>query len=524
MRKSFPSHRVQVVQSADDAQAISADEFRTLEPVIWGRDRIGVGLLKALYFGSDIIFEDRPSPIETVQSRSGHFVVVEAGEDLSEVIAANYAFALGAGLCVIPPVPRDVAENLLETFYGAQENPDQSATVTLEYLKQRLRELVGSPPIPDGGSITFVTRDLPFGFAFPAVPSTHLFSYPDFGISVVNGLAAEQPGTRGINLAVVVDPEKTSAPEIEASAKTLANRGVMVRGYRGRNASVREVSDMVELFPYDLLVFATHCGDIDGYRWTYEFIDSEGHSRRLVVDIALGIAATDEPNRVGVTEFMRFHELDGVDWTDPDKEQKLYVGMAIRDFVESRDGDKIKPILKETIPRVAGSAALQMNDNIYVPLPQSVANNGTPIIINNSCVSWHELSQRFSFSSARAYVGTLFSVSNIEAAEIATKFLDKHFGKFLPHALWAAQNAVYGQSTRRPYVVTGVYTQRLRVTSQDMQKILVESLTDGLRHWSSRAAEKRPDSETVAKRIQAAVRYYKEELGFVKAMWPVRSQ
>ena len=45
---------------------------------------------------------------------------------------------------------------------------------------------------------------------------------------------------------------------------------------------------MMELFPHDLLLIATHCGDVRGYRWMYEFKDSEGYDRELVVDIALG--------------------------------------------------------------------------------------------------------------------------------------------------------------------------------------------------------------------------------------------
>jgi hypothetical protein len=36
-----------------------------------------------------------------------------------------------------------------------------------------------------------------------------------------------------------------------------------------------------------------------GYRWTYEFTDSEGPPRKLVVDIALGIGATEDDELSG---------------------------------------------------------------------------------------------------------------------------------------------------------------------------------------------------------------------------------
>jgi len=87
----------------------------------WGRDRIGVGLLKALRAGRDIVFEDKPSPYEWVPSNGGHIVVCEEAEELSQVIAANYAFALDAGLFLISEVDDDRAEKLLERFYRLQD-------------------------------------------------------------------------------------------------------------------------------------------------------------------------------------------------------------------------------------------------------------------------------------------------------------------------------------------------------------------------------------------------------------------
>src|SRR5262249_23771170 len=163
------------------------------------------------------------------------------------------------------------------------------------------------------------------GFAFPEAPSTHLLSV-DAGIEVVNGFAAEQPGARGVQVAVMVNPETTPAPEINAAVKILSEQRQFVRVYEGPIAHVTSISEMVELFPYDLMVIATHCGDVSGYRWTYEFVDSEDLPRTLVVDIALGIGRTSEQDLLHVTQFMRFVSLDGVPWNDPREKANLYVG------------------------------------------------------------------------------------------------------------------------------------------------------------------------------------------------------
>ncbi|MBP0482549.1 hypothetical protein [Sagittula salina] len=155
----------------------------------------------------------------------------------------------------------------------------------------------------------------------------------------MNGFAAEQSGSRGVNVAVLVDPEKTPAPEIDAAAKVLSKKRVFVRGYRGKGAEVNSISDMVDHFPYDMLLFATHCGDADGWRWTYEFTDSEGFDRRLIVDIAIGIGRTDDNNPFRVMQFSYFQSLDGVDWNDPVAKADLYVGSAIKDYVERSNRD-----------------------------------------------------------------------------------------------------------------------------------------------------------------------------------------
>jgi hypothetical protein len=87
-------------------------------PLTWGNDRIGIGLLKALRERRSIVFADEPSSAETVPSKSGHLVVCEQSEPLAEVIAANYAYALRAGLCLIQDIGQELSDEQLEDFYS----------------------------------------------------------------------------------------------------------------------------------------------------------------------------------------------------------------------------------------------------------------------------------------------------------------------------------------------------------------------------------------------------------------------
>lgn len=500
------------IQTSEEIDQLSSGP-RT-EPLRWGRNHIGLGLLKALRGRRSIVFDDSASPRDAVPAKAPHLVVCEDGSDIAQVIAANYAYALGAGLCLIPQVDETLRDNILEEFYALYDDRAASPPDVLGKLKRELLTLCGVLPIPLGGAVTFVTSGLPFGFGLSACPSTHLFHYPNMGISVLNGFAAEQPNEPGIGFVCLVDPNKEAeANEIKAAQKLLAPRGAFTRTYCNEGASVRDVGEMMEWFPYDLVLISTHCGDPKGYRWTYEFKDSEGYDRRLVVDIALSVSTTDEPNMLGLTQFLRFVSLDGVDWSDRAAKEKLYVGTAMIDFMDrTRAKDpELKPIIKETAERVIGAAALKMYDGNLILLPKPLADNGTPIVINNACVSWHRLSETFTFCNARAYIGTLFPVTEFEAEAVLIKLLEKHHNKLLPHALWSSQREAYADEVRRPYVVTGVYPQTLRVKQHDVGRMIAR-LESALRAHKRNLAQTAPENERLRGAIAKATTYYETQL------------
>jgi hypothetical protein len=276
MRRFAPRLRSKIkpLARASDLDDFGLEAPRS-SPVAWGRDRIGIGLLKALYTRTGIAFSDNPSPTEHVPPKSDHLVICEEGDELSQVIAANYAFALRAGLCLIPETDDTTTEQILEDFYSLYDRGISPADA-LKQLRTVLRDRCGTIPIPPSGSLTFIANRLPYGFAFPEAPSTHLFKYPDLGIAVINGFAAEQPDTRGTTVAMVVSPDEVDAPEIDAAEKVLVERRAFVRAYRGPAANVRAVAEMVEFFPFHLLIIATHCqgdtraGDL---RWNCQHDD-----------------------------------------------------------------------------------------------------------------------------------------------------------------------------------------------------------------------------------------------------------
>jgi hypothetical protein len=512
------SNRIRRVQTLSDLEKLPLKKESEVTPLVWGNDRIGVGLLKALREHRPIVFSDCASPKENLIGKSHHLVVCEEGEDLSQVIAANYAFALNADLYLIPEVSRNLSDDVMHRFYESDQGKEFSQSTILDRLRNEIRALCDKVPVPENGSFTFITSEIPYGFAFPEVPSTHLFKYPDLGISIINGFSAEQDGTAGVTVAALVNPGTVEAPELTVAIQSLAPKGIFIREYKGATATVQHVTDMIEFFPFDLLMIATHCGDATGYRWTYEFQDSEGIDRTLVVDIAIGVGRTSEKEMLNVLQFTNFVSLDGVDWHDPKKSEKLYVGNAILDWTSRTSGtEELQPTKKENVDRVRWSAALKMFDHNYIAVPRAMANGRTPIVINNACGSWHRLAETFTFSNARMYVGTLFPITTPEVHEVVERILKKEFQKPLPAAVWAAQRKVYKGTARRPYVVTGVYTQWLRSTDRDVPQEIFLRLEEAHEDWVGHLSNIDP-SHKRHRATKDIVDYHARELAHFSAL------
>jgi hypothetical protein len=161
-----------------------------------------------------------------------------------------------------------------------------------------------------------------------------------------------------------------------------------------------------------------------------------------------------------------------------------------------------------------------MYDNNYISLPRPIADHKTPIVINNACSSWHRLAENYMFGNARAYIGTLFPVLGQEAHDVVVKLFNKHFGKPLAGALWSAQREMYRDSIRRPYIVTGVYPQRLRVMRGDVPRHIAARLLRALRQWKAYLPNAGTGMERSSSNVQSVIQYYERELAYSRKRWP----
>jgi hypothetical protein len=244
---------------------------------------------------------------------------------------------------------------------------------------------------------------------------------------------------------------------MESVREVLVNNRTLVRHQIGQLATVSNVRMLMENVPFDIIVLSSHAGDVSGQRITYSFTDSEGIPRRLVIDEAVEFEYDPPSDQFRVEIFSRFHELDGIDWTDSVAKAKLDVGTAIITWSAMDITERSKyRVASQEIPRVIGSMGLKMYDRVWIPALHGFPPLCTPIVFNNACASWHRLGTTFTFAGARAYIGTLFPVIEFEAQEMASYFFNMEVKTPFPKALWESHNRVYQGQDRRPYVMIGL--------------------------------------------------------------------
>ena len=460
------------------------------EKMDWGSDNLGVGLLLARRSKRYLqTAAGASSPIASVPGGTHLLIACEVGHELAQIAASNLAFAMDATFLAIPQISDQERKEWLEEIYAIGSGSDMSGQFAI--ICDRVRKRLPEFEFEKFKQILFVTNGFPWGIAVPECTTTHMFSFPDFGRSLVEGIwsAGHESGcTRNV---LLIDPQQVEGAEIGRIRKSLTENGTIVRVQSGPMATVNKVQMLMETLPFDIIVLSTHAGDIPGERATYEFMDSENISRCLVIDHAVGFGFDPKTNKVLVQQFDRFHKLDGVDWTDLEAKSRLYVGTAIRSWLGLGDileRNKYK-VTSEQIPRVIGSMGLRMHDHIWIPMLHGFSPSCAPIVINNVCSSWHELSVRFTFAGARAYVGTLFPVTDVEAQEVVTSIFQKHLGASLSIALWTAQNAVYESQSRRPYAMVGLPFCSIRRNTTDSLAYVEEEYRKAIDVYARKAEE-----------------------------------
>jgi hypothetical protein len=469
------------------AEALKGDVKRPGQSLIWGNKNLGVGLYLARLQHKQLQINDSADISQTVVERGTHLLIAcEQGDELAQVIGSNLAFPWNASFTTFPALSKDSHDGWIEELYELGDGTN--VTARFQDLADRARGHVALD-CARYKNILFITAGFPWGIAFPGVPNTHMRRYPDFGRAAIAGLWASQPRQQSARTALLIDPQLVEGSEMPAISEALLRNGTLVRHARGKQAHSALVQTLLDVLPNDIVVLSSHSGDAPGVRVTYEYPDADKRVRRLVVDHARSFAKELGSELIEVREFHRFHSIDGVDWCDQAGKDALPMGSAATTWLEMGGAQQRNQFATshEIIPRVKGSMGILLDDGVWIFASHGMHPATAPVVLNNSCWSWHRLCAKFTFAGARAYIGSLFPVTNIEAQEVAIAAFTKHSDRELYRALWLAQKEVYGDQGRRPYVMYGLPVVAIRPNHADSISFMHAAYAEAITAWDERS-------------------------------------
>ncbi|GEM_PF-2948239 len=415
-----------------------------------------------------------------------HRIFVDDLGGIIPSISANYAFAVGASIAILPPVSEPELQNTYQSIKTRQislHDPSKGL------VRGKLVDTSETTPDlrTDGVKLaTFITSGMPYGHFIHAIPTTHLLSKLDLGRNIFNGISYAQRivDTR---IALITDPGSFPPSECDLIVKILKSKNIVVKEIRDKRAKAYELRKHMQFYPYDLLYIASHAGEMSGEKMTISFPTKDGTVHKLVAEIGHTLSPTGEGSGMGaIIEVMRHIrplELDGFKWGEGGK-QKIDLGSILEEFTKLPES-KWDILQRENKDSLEDFVVLMGYDGEFTIATGHIAGSfNNPIVFNNACSSFYNFSAWFIFSGARGYIGTLDPVADVDAKGVATYFFE-HLSDDTPlcQLLWEAQNSVYYEPEKRTYLHVGCHFNRIISPKIDMSTYESYSLTHELSAW-----------------------------------------
>jgi len=143
---------------------------------------------------------------------------------------------------------------------------------------------------------------------------------------------------------------------------------------------------------------------------------------------------------------------------------------------------------RETKEPIVGSCHVKCYDSIHQGMFWALASHSSPVIFNNTCSSWNEISHFFIAGGSRGYIGTLWSIENAVAKSSAEGFYKNLWERTILEATFEMNKAICNSRNANIYIYWGLHFSTMRKpTGEGRVKVLRELLRAFFR-WVEKAA------------------------------------
>ena len=378
-------------------------------------------------------------------------VVFENTGEIDSVIAANYAIARNADLYSIE-VPENLVDDSVDLLNKISGSHPSVRETDINTLTDRVRSYLPIELLEgDYLKIMFVTEGVPYSLAM-SESSTIYAHKVNLGQHITHNLydymwgQQEKRGVIGLFAGNArMDTEKEYELFTEALTKT---RGLAKKlSLTDTQMSELEISTL----PYDALYVATHGSQIMGRQNKYTFSTKDAAVHEVITKEGVGVG--------GRVVFI--HSIDGIEkeaaeWTKDN-------GRVWGEFIKKHIMTKNMPEPIESEPAELRMRELVLGEEPGMGSPigfDRLASAQRPLVIVNACGSWTDLSTRFVYAGATAYIGTLWPIRDSVAVNFAKSFFDKVFDEELMSAFHGSRLSLTSRLDRIAYTMSGTFESK----------------------------------------------------------------
>ncbi|WP_373520655.1 hypothetical protein [Aquiflexum sp.] len=476
-------YNIMQIDSADQLESyLGGFAFDKQATLICSVEQCYEGLNIALQQNSILRISPHNAALHEQKEGLRGIVIIERKSTAETTIAVNYAASIGAKVVIVNEMAKHENDQVLQLL----EDWDGGDPKALLYLLDKINIRIGGINFDQFEFATFFTDGLPYSLSVNSIPVCYVnLEYrPDFFIH--NAFKYEINKRSGS--AVVFSPVFFDDEETEKIINLLEFKNYYIRKLTDEAATTYNLKNSIECYPFDLLHICSHGGEVSGTRCEVHFRGADGKGHEVEFDFVFSIALTPYKDLHAVERLYYFKKLDGLTWRSQELRDKGYSNEVYAGIINeiSSAFDRKKVIRKYPVPQVPNANAIKCIDfNYLANFDQMASDNHPPLIFNNTCWSWMNVSTSFLTGGARGYIGSITKVSNDKALRFAETFYDQVFDSNIIEAFHTANTAGIQDGTLPIYIYWGLHFSTLNNTEtiRTNHKFVFEDLNKKLAMW-----------------------------------------
>lgn len=448
-------------------------------------DEILMGLLLAKRTNKRLVYDEKAESLSwrEEKNRDG-LIVLEHRNDVSDIIAVNYAYAIDADMLFVKPIDRKEIHDLQRCIYEWRKNNSKEA---YDYISGKIFERIGSMDFSRHQYVTFFTQGLPYGAILNnVVPMSHVFRSLREDMLIFNNIISERLDT-AFNSALIFSPEEFDKEETRDLIDLLKSSNFYVKDLIGSKATVANLDFYGGHYPYDLLHICSHGGETDGYYVIEEFTDRTGKKHKIEYEEVVGFSRVIG-DQVEVIRKAMFRMFNGFRWMSPELKEQNIPQYVFEDMRKALFGDKNggKVIRVRADYPIFNSSHIKCYNSIHQGQFHVLASHSFPIIFNNTCSSWYEIATQVIAAGCRGYIGTLWNIKNNTAVNSAKIFYENLLNNNLLDVFYAMVKSIKNEQDFSVYIYWGLHFSSIKKPSTISKERILKELIRSLLAWVSK--------------------------------------